>query len=149
MAFSICYITVFLILYLLPFFNNLDAKYRLMIIYTFPVIYLVAFLVIIKVLKVDLSEFLYLFNLKYFLKKKDYAIILAYHRIADLKKDTRLLAVTPQKFEEQIIYLKSIFNIISLQELVRDLKNKKIKKKSLVITFDDGYADNLFKSFIA
>jgi len=87
-----------------------------------------------------------LFNLNYFLKKKDYAIVLVYHRIADLKKDTQLLAVTPQKFEEQIIYLKDRFNIISLQELIRDLENKKIKKKSLVITFDDGYADNLFNA---
>ena len=76
--------------------------------------------------------------------KKDYAIVLAYHRIADLKNDPHLLAVTPLKFEKQIIYLKSRFNIITLQELVKDLKNKKIKQKSLVITFDDGYADNLF-----
>ena len=83
---------------------------------------------------------------KVLLKKKDYAIVLAYHRIADLKKDARLLTVTPQKFEEQIIYLKDRFNIIGLQELVRDLENKKIKKKSLVITFDDGYEDNLFNA---
>ena len=83
---------------------------------------------------------------KVLLKKKDYAIVLVYHRIADLKKDVQLLSVAPQKFEEQTIYLKSRFNIITLQELVRDLKNKKIKKKSLVITFDDGYADNLFNA---
>jgi len=64
LVFSICYITIFLTLYLLPFFNNLDAKYPLIIIYTFPAIYLFAFLIIIKVLKVDLSEFLYFFKKK-------------------------------------------------------------------------------------
>lgn len=70
-------------------------------------------------------------------------IVLAYHRVVDLPNDPELLAVSPNKFNSQIAFLKANYKILSLQQLVGCLKGKSIPKNSVVITFDDGYADNL------
>lgn len=71
------------------------------------------------------------------------AIILLYHRVAELENDINFLSVNQKNFENQLIYLSKKFNIISLNELVDDLKANKLKRGSVVVTFDDGYADNL------
>jgi len=74
------------------------------------------------------------------------AIILTYHRVADTSNDPHLLAVSPENFYEQIKYLKQNYRVIELDQLVSEVKNKKLKRKTLVITFDDGYADNLYNA---
>lgn len=61
LLFSIFYITIFLVLYLLPFFNNLDIKYRMLIIYIFPIIYLLSSSIF--VLKVSRNDLIDLKNL--------------------------------------------------------------------------------------
>lgn len=71
------------------------------------------------------------------------AIILIYHRVADVKNDPHLLSVSPDNFYKQLKYLQQNFQIIKLSELIEDLRTKQLKNKSIVITFDDGYADNL------
>ena len=74
------------------------------------------------------------------------AVILIYHRVTSLKKDPQLLAVKPDNFYQQIEWLKNNYNLISLEELGNHLKNGAIPKKSVVITFDDGYADNYLEA---
>jgi peptidoglycan/xylan/chitin deacetylase (PgdA/CDA1 family) len=69
-------------------------------------------------------------------------IILLYHRVINLKTDPQLLAVSPEHFYEHMKYLKDNYNIISLDDLKEAMKSKKLPKKSVVITFDDGYVDN-------
>lgn len=69
--------------------------------------------------------------------------IILYHRVASVKNDPHQLCVSPENFRQQIKFLKENFCLISLAELVQDLKAQKVKNKSVVITFDDGYADNL------
>ncbi len=52
---------------------------------------------------------------------------------------------TPQNFEKHLAYLSKHFSIISLQQLVDAITQKNwriIPPKSLVITFDDGHANN-------
>ena len=71
------------------------------------------------------------------------AIILAYHRIADLSTDPQLLAVSPQNFEQQLDIISNKYVPISLQQLSDNLIQKTIRHKAVVITFDDGYVDNL------
>ncbi len=71
-------------------------------------------------------------------------LVLIYHRVLDLKNDPQLLCVTPENFEKQIIWLKENFKIISLSELVKKIKEKKLDDKYIAITFDDGYFDNLY-----
>lgn len=74
------------------------------------------------------------------------AIILLYHRVAESENDINRLGVSPENFENQISYLKRKFSIVSLNELVVNLRAKKIKRNSIAVTFDDGYADNLYKA---
>jgi peptidoglycan/xylan/chitin deacetylase (PgdA/CDA1 family) len=43
-------------------------------------------------------------------------------------------------------YLKENYLIIALEQLVNEIKSKTIKRKTVVITIDDGYADNLYNA---
>ncbi|MBZ9652272.1 polysaccharide deacetylase family protein [Psychroflexus montanilacus] len=46
--------------------------------------------------------------------------------------------------EKMLLYLKKKYDIISIDEMTQVLKlKKKLKKKFIVITFDDGYKDNI------
>lgn len=64
-------------------------------------------------------------------------VVLLYHRVAVLVDDPDLLAVTPDRFREQLIWLKSRFPVIRFEAEWSDGD-----KPAVVITFDDGYADN-------
>jgi len=74
------------------------------------------------------------------------AVILLYHRIAQLRPDPQLLCVTPSNFAEHLEHLQNYYQLISLQTLSQSLLNGDIPDKAVVITFDDGYADNLFNA---
>jgi peptidoglycan/xylan/chitin deacetylase (PgdA/CDA1 family) len=81
-------------------------------------------------------------NLKHFFEKK--AIVLMYHRIADLLPDPFELAVSPLNFEEQLQVLKNNFSVLSVNEFVGQLHKRSYSSNSVCITFDDGYADNYY-----
>lgn len=68
--------------------------------------------------------------------------ILAYHQVSDADD---VYSVTAAQFEEQMNYLASKgYTAISLQELFDAYEGKaKLPDKPIVITFDDGYEDNL------
>lgn len=69
--------------------------------------------------------------------------VLLYHRINSLLHDPLQLAVYPENFYEQLNSLKKKYSFITVEELSDALlNNKKIKGKTILITFDDGYADN-------
>ena len=72
------------------------------------------------------------------------ALILLYHRVEDLATDPQLLAVPPQRFAEHIEYMAQRFAVVSLDELVE--KRDQHPDRCVVVTFDDGYADNLYKA---
>ena len=74
------------------------------------------------------------------------AIVLIYHRVAAVEPDPQLLAVDPVNFEAQMKYLKKNFNVISLKELIAGLNAGYVLNKSIAITFDDGYFDNLYNA---
>ncbi|MCL5030330.1 MAG: polysaccharide deacetylase family protein [Bacteroidetes bacterium] len=74
-------------------------------------------------------------------------VILIYHRVINLKNDPQMLAVKPDNFYRQIEYLKKNFNLLTVEEFDNLINNKnKFPKKSLLITFDDGYADNFINA---
>lgn len=73
-----------------------------------------------------------------------HSTILVYHRVADISHDPLQLCVSSHNFREQIIDLKKHCNLVTLSHMVDDLKLRKVKKKTVAITFDDGYADNLY-----
>jgi len=70
--------------------------------------------------------------------------ILMYHSISDTPNDQ--LAVPPKQFEQQIDWLiNDSFKIISLEEAVRRMRRRPglNLRKTVVLTFDDGYNDFL------
>jgi peptidoglycan/xylan/chitin deacetylase (PgdA/CDA1 family) len=71
------------------------------------------------------------------------AIILVYHRIAELPLDPQLLSVEPQRFAEQLEILKKYCSPLSLKKLHQALRDRELPRNAVAITFDDGYADNL------
>lgn len=73
------------------------------------------------------------------LEKK--AIILCYHRIAESSVDPWGLAVSPVHFNEQLEVLKNNFHVAGIPELLSNFKEN-ANKKTVCISFDDGYIDN-------
>ena len=69
-------------------------------------------------------------------------LVLMYHRVTDRKSDIWDLCVSPVNFENHIITLKKKFRILSEDELIAGISNRNLPRKSVVITFDDGYYDN-------
>jgi peptidoglycan/xylan/chitin deacetylase (PgdA/CDA1 family) len=65
-----------------------------------------------------------------------------YHRVS-LSREYDQLTVTPKRFEEQMSYLKKNCRVLSLPQAVTELANKNLSTPAVVVTFDDGYRDNL------
>jgi peptidoglycan/xylan/chitin deacetylase (PgdA/CDA1 family) len=70
-------------------------------------------------------------------------LILLYHRVAEPHLDPWGLAVTPRHFVEHLEVLRQHAYPIKLQQLSRALLDGNLPDRSVVVTFDDGYADNL------
>jgi peptidoglycan/xylan/chitin deacetylase (PgdA/CDA1 family) len=71
------------------------------------------------------------------------ALILLYHRVYDVPIDPFSLAVTPEHFQEHLDVLGAMTRPIRLGELVRGMRDGTLPDRSVAVTFDDGYADNL------
>jgi peptidoglycan/xylan/chitin deacetylase (PgdA/CDA1 family) len=56
------------------------------------------------------------------------------------------LCVTPRHFAEHLEVLRKHGYLLPLQKLVGSLKDGGLPRRSAVITFDDGYADNLINA---
>jgi peptidoglycan/xylan/chitin deacetylase (PgdA/CDA1 family) len=69
-------------------------------------------------------------------------VILTYHSVA---KNEAFFTVAPETFKKQMEYLrKGDWNVVSLKTLVSlVISQKKIPKKTVVVTFDDAYVDFL------
>src|SRR5215831_19684077 len=74
------------------------------------------------------------------------ALILMYHRVTELPNDPYLLAVTPKHFAEQMEAIRRYCIPMRLGELVDELQDGNIPNRAVVVTFDDGYADNLHQA---
>ena len=72
------------------------------------------------------------------------ALILLYHRVTELRSDPWSLAVTPSHFTEHLEVLRQHTRPMRLQQLAQALLDRDLPHRSVVITFDDGYADNLY-----
>lgn len=79
--------------------------------------------------------------------------VLAYHRITDPQQpgfDTFApnVSATPANFAAQMNYVAQHFNVVSMEEVVAWLQNGRfLPPNPLLITFDDGYRDNLTEAF--
>ncbi len=70
-------------------------------------------------------------------------LVLLYHRIAGLRFDPQLLAVTPDHFAQHLEALREYGCPMSLGEMNAALRDRRLPHRAIAVTFDDGYGDNL------
>jgi peptidoglycan/xylan/chitin deacetylase (PgdA/CDA1 family) len=70
-------------------------------------------------------------------------LVLVYHRTADLESDPNWLSVRPSNFAAQLEILRSMARPVSASDLLNGLSVGDVPRRSVLVTFDDGYADNL------
>lgn len=82
--------------------------------------------------------------------------ILAYHRVVPLAADAdesypfdvELVSATPTQFREQMTLLADSFTPLDINDVVARLsRNESLPERSVVVTFDDGFADNYEHAF--
>jgi peptidoglycan/xylan/chitin deacetylase (PgdA/CDA1 family) len=71
------------------------------------------------------------------------AVILGYHRIADLEWDPLNIAVGIENFRDQLKILGRSRQVVSLGELIRLQETGQPMERYAALTFDDGYGDFL------
>lgn len=71
-------------------------------------------------------------------------LILLYHRVSGGGPDPWSLAVTPEHFAQHLEVLRGLARPVPLRRLVGELRGGRPSPRSVAITFDDGYADNLY-----
>ncbi|MDT7942816.1 MAG: polysaccharide deacetylase family protein [Bacteroidota bacterium] len=75
------------------------------------------------------------------------AYILSYHSISSHPSDPLGLRVSPHHFAQQLEVIRSYFEPVPLSEIVRRLRLQKPLHNLMALTFDDGYADNLWTAW--
>ncbi len=69
--------------------------------------------------------------------------VLTYHRIVEDDVDPWSLSVTPQRFAEQLAAIREVAMPLPLAEALARIQDGSLDRPAVVVTFDDGYADNL------
>ncbi len=87
-----------------------------------------------------------LWALKWFARRPG-LLVLAYHRIGEAAGqlfDDELFSASVEGFRQQLLYLRSRFDVIGLDEVIARLEGAGpvFRRPTAMITFDDGYRDN-------
>lgn len=70
-------------------------------------------------------------------------VVLLYHRVFKPQVDPQLICVSSDHFAEQLENLKRTYPVLKLSELAGALRENRLPRRAAVLTFDDGYKDNL------
>ena len=73
------------------------------------------------------------------------AIILNYHRIANLPSDP--YCVAPNNFAQHVEYVRRTCSPMHLLDMVDAVQNGSCPERAVVITFDDGYVETLHQAY--
>jgi peptidoglycan/xylan/chitin deacetylase (PgdA/CDA1 family) len=76
-------------------------------------------------------------------RRQPRAVILMYHRVAEVAEDSHGLCVWPEHFLDHLRVLSRDFDVFPLREVPTRAREGRLPRRGVVITFDDGYADNL------
>ncbi|MGI6524177.1 MAG: polysaccharide deacetylase family protein [Bdellovibrionota bacterium] len=77
------------------------------------------------------------------------ATILMYHRLTDFKPregefcPNLPLAVSVDNFEDQLKFLAENYNCLAMDDFYHSFLERRVPENAVLITFDDGYRDNL------
>lgn len=72
---------------------------------------------------------------------------LLYHRVADLAEDPHSLAVSPGRFYDQMDYVRKNYFPLNIHEFLEIKVNRRaLPRDGVILTFDDGYADNFLNA---
>jgi peptidoglycan/xylan/chitin deacetylase (PgdA/CDA1 family) len=74
------------------------------------------------------------------------SLVLMYHRVAEEGIDPWALNVTPENFEAHLQVLQRVAVPTSLKKLVHHHQTQDWLERAVAITFDDGYANNLYNA---
>ncbi len=74
------------------------------------------------------------------------ALVLMYHRIGAVSRDPWQLAVTAAHFAEHLEVVRRYGRPLAVRDLTRALATGRTPRRGIVLTLDDGYADNLFQA---
>ncbi|QGJ70719.1 Hypothetical protein PBC10988_24170 [Planctomycetales bacterium 10988] len=94
----------------------------------------------LKLLALWLLRAIGLFRLGRWLTR-DGLMILGWHGVSQEDEHTRFssLYISPETFQRRLAYLQKHFQIIDLDEALKQSRDGKFKPHQLVLTFDDGY----------
>ncbi|HEX4667113.1 MAG TPA: glycosyltransferase [Chthoniobacterales bacterium] len=70
-------------------------------------------------------------------------VILCYHRVYEPERDPHQLSVSRDHFREQLEVIRRIGEPMTLDQLADALPSRDFPRRGVVLTFDDGYLDNL------
>lgn len=70
--------------------------------------------------------------------------VLFYHGVADIENDfIQGLHIRPDAFRRQLAYLQKHYEVVSMDDYYTRWKNSAFTGKEIILTFDDGYRNNL------
>lgn len=74
------------------------------------------------------------------------ALILMYHRISDAAPDPWRIAVSPAHFGEHLDVIRRLGRPMALSAMVDGIRENRLPARAIALSFDDGYADNLYSA---
>lgn len=79
--------------------------------------------------------------------RSEWLTVLTYHRVANPRAtsavDDEVIDARPDAFDRQLAYLRRHCNVVELDEVVEFRKGKALPPNPVLVTFDDGYLDNI------
>lgn len=70
-------------------------------------------------------------------------VILMYHRVLAARDDPWMMCVSPDNFDAQLSAIRRVAEPLSLADYLLASREDRLPARSVVLTFDDGYVDNL------